>query len=102
MSIELDSGIFERFIKDAKLPVLVDFWAEWCRPCLAMAPILEEIATEKEGSLIVAKIDIDFNPGIGQLYKIMTLPTLILFSNGEIIKREVGAKGKTQILAMLD
>jgi thioredoxin 1 len=81
--------------------VLVDFWAAGCGPCKAIAPILNDIDAEHSGSVLVAKVDIDENGDIAQKYNVMSIPTLILFQNGEMVKREVGAKGKTQILAMI-
>lgn len=101
MIVHLNSKDFETVIKTSPIPVLVDFWAAWCGPCKAIAPILKDIDAEHSGSVLVAKIDIDENGDIAQKYNVMSIPTLILFQNGEMIKREVGAKGKTQILAMI-
>lgn len=101
MIVNLTSKDFETVIKTSPVQVLVDFWAEWCGPCKAIAPILKDIDTQHSDSVLVAKLDIDANGDIAQKYGIMTIPTLILFSDGEIVKKEVGAKGKTQILAML-
>ena len=78
--------------------VLVDFWAEWCAPCRAVAPILEEIATEKEGKLVVKKLNVDENPDVTQRLGVMSIPTLILFANGEEKARIVGARAKEQLL----
>jgi thioredoxin 1 len=79
-------------------PTLIDFWAEWCAPCRAVAPILEEIATEKEGKLVVKKLNVDENPEIAQRLGVMSIPTLILFANGEEKARIVGARAKEQLL----
>lgn len=101
MIVNLNSKDFETVIKTSPIPVLVDFWAAWCGPCKAIAPILKDIDAEHSDSVLVAKVDIDDNGDIAQKYNVMSIPTLILFQNGEIVKREVGAKGKTQILAMI-
>ena len=79
-------------------PVLVDFWAAWCGPCKMIAPVLEEIATEKAGVLTVAKIDVDANPSTARDFQVVSIPTLILFKDGKPVTRIVGAKGKVALL----
>lgn len=101
MIVHLNSKDFDTVIKTSPIPVLVDFWAAWCGPCKAISPILKDIDAEHSGSVLIAKVDIDENGDIAQKYNVMSIPTLILFQNGEMVKREVGAKGKTQILAMI-
>jgi thioredoxin 1 len=101
MIVHLNKNDFETVIKTSPIPVLVDFWAAWCGPCKAISPILKDIDAEHSDSVLVAKVDIDENGDIAQKYNVMSIPTLILFSDGKMVKREVGAKGKAQILAMI-
>ena len=82
-------------------PVLVDFWAEWCGPCKMVAPVLDEIAGEHAETLTVAKLDIDANPATARDYQVMSIPTMILFKNGEPVKQIVGAKPKAALLSDL-
>jgi thioredoxin 1 len=82
----------------SETPVLVDFWAAWCGPCKMIAPVLEEIATEKAGVLTVAKIDVDANPSTARDFQVVSIPTLILFKAGQPVTRIVGAKGKAALL----
>ncbi len=92
---------FDEVIQSATEPVLVDFWAEWCGPCKMIAPVLDEIAAEKAGSLKIAKLNVDDSPDIARRFEVMSIPTLILFKDGAPAKRIVGAKGKAQLLADL-
>lgn len=92
---------FDEAISTAENPVLVDFWAEWCGPCKAIAPILEEIADEYDGQLKIAKVDVDSNQGLALRHQVMSIPTLILFQDGEAKKRLVGAKSKRDLLSDL-
>ena len=98
--VTLNDGTFNDAIS-ADTPILVDFWAEWCGPCRVIAPVLEEIAGEKAGSLTVAKLDIDANPATARDFKVLSIPTMILFKDGEPVKRIVGAKGKAALLREL-
>ena len=91
MAHDVSDQNFEQEVLKASAPVLVDFFAEWCGPCKAMAPALEEVAKEMEGKVKVAKIDVDANPEITTRYQIQAMPTLILFKDGEIAGRHTGA-----------
>ena len=99
---ELSSATFDESIGAATEAVVVDFWAEWCGPCKLIAPILEEIATEHHGQLQVAKLNVDENPDLARRFDVMSIPTLIVFKDGQPKKRLVGAKGKGQLLQELD
>ncbi len=92
---------FEQEVLQSDVPVLTDFWAEWCGPCKMIAPILEEIAEEYDGRLKIAKLDVDQNPSTMMKYQIMSIPTLILFKNGQEVERLIGAMPKARILSKI-
>jgi thioredoxin 1 len=92
---------FQTEVLGADLPVLVDFWADWCGPCRMIAPSVSQIAEEYDGSIKVAKVDVDDNPAIPGRYGIVGIPTVMLFKNGEVVERIVGALPKDRILAQI-
>jgi len=98
LTITITDASFDEEVKSATEPVLVDFWAEWCGPCKMIAPILTEIADEYAGKLRVGKLNVDDNPDTARRFEVMSIPTLILFKDGEPAKRLVGAKGKAQLI----
>src|SRR5271157_1912394 len=99
--VTLDDATFDEHVKASDVPVLVDFWAEWCGPCKVIAPVLEEIAEEQAGKLQIGKLNIDDNLDVTRRYDVMSIPTLILFKDGEPVARLIGAKPKSQLGAEL-
>jgi thioredoxin 1 len=97
----LSDATFDESIGGADTPVLVDFWAEWCGPCKMITPVLEDIASEHTGRLQIVKLNVDDNPNVARRYDVMSIPTLLIFVDGEVKKRLVGAKGKAQLLEEL-
>ena len=97
-TLTVSDDSFAEDVLASNTPVLVDFWATWCGPCRMVAPVLEEIASEKAGTLTVAKLDVDANPSTARDFQVVSIPTLILFKGGQPVKRIVGAKGKAALL----
>ena len=95
--ITITSENFEAEVMQSDVPVLADFWAEWCMPCKMIAPALEEIATEYSGKLKIAKVDVDSEPDLAQKFNVVSIPTLLLFKNGEIANQHVGAGSKPML-----
>jgi len=96
-TITVTDATFDEEVKGSVEPVLVDFWADWCGPCKMIAPVLEELATERQGSLKVAKLNIDDNRQVTTRFDVQSIPTLILFKDGEPVVRMVGARGRAAL-----
>ena len=99
--VTLTSSTFDETVNGSSLPVLVDFWAEWCGPCKQIAPILADIAKEQAGKITIAKLNVDDHGDIAGRFNVMSIPTMLVFKNGEIVNKIVGAKAKSALLADL-
>lgn len=102
MAIAVNDSNFEEVVLKSELPVLVDFWAEWCGPCKMMLPIVEEISKEYEGKLTVVKVDVDGNPGTAAKFGIRNIPTILFFKNGQIADKQVGAVPKNTLIEKIN
>lgn len=101
-SVSVDDNNFGQVVLQADKPVLVDLWAAWCRPCLMVAPILDELAEEYDGRIDFVKVDVDHNPKTASKYGIMSIPALLVFKNGEPVTHIVGFRPKAELKRTLD
>ncbi len=100
--VSIDDSNFEQMVLQAEKPVLMDFWAAWCKPCLMVAPILDELAEEYNGRINFVKMDVDQNPKTAARYNIMSIPTLLIFKNGEPVSHIAGFRPKEELKRSLD
>ncbi|HEX4973177.1 MAG TPA: thioredoxin [Steroidobacteraceae bacterium] len=99
---QISDATFEEDVVKARRPVLIDFWAEWCGPCKAITPMLNELAQEYRDKVTIVKLNVDENPKISQRFNVRSIPTLILFKNGQVEGQKVGAPRKSDLVAFLD
>jgi thioredoxin 1 len=102
MAVQLTDGNFKTTVLDTNTVAIVDFWAEWCGPCKAIGPIIEEISKEYEGKAVVGKVDVDSNPETAMKYGIRNIPTILFIKNGQVVDKQVGAVPKANLVAMLN
>ena len=100
--VHVSDSSFEQDVLKSSVPVLLDFWAEWCGPCKMIAPILDQIAAEYAGKVLVAKMNVDESPRTPTKYSVRSIPTLMLFKNGTVVDQKIGAVRKADVAAFLD
>ena len=102
MAIEVTDANFEEVVLKSEIPVLVDFWAEWCGPCRMVAPVVEDLSSEYDGKLLVTKVDVDSNPNVAMQFGIRNIPTILFIKGGQIVDKHVGAAPKSTLAAKVD
>ncbi len=102
MATQLTDSNFKETVLDSDKVTLIDFWAEWCGPCKAIGPMIEEISKEYEGKAIIGKVDVDSNPETAMKYGIRNIPTILFIKNGQVVDKQVGAVPKANLVAMLN
>lgn len=101
MELKLNESNFAKEVLESDVPVMVDFWAEWCMPCRMLGPTIEEIANEANGKYKVGKVNVDENPGLSSTYGVMNIPTVLVFKNGNVAEKSIGVVPKAQLLNLL-
>ena len=102
MALQITDASFEEVVLKSDKPLLVDFWATWCGPCRMLGPVIEEIAKEYEGKVVVGKVDVDSNQDYAAKYGVRNIPTVLVFKNGEVVGRQVGVASKNTYTEALD
>ena len=101
-AIEITDSNFEEVVASSDLPVLVDFWAEWCGPCKMIGPVVDELSGEYEGKAVIGKVNIDENPETAQKFMVRSIPTLLILKGGEVVDKQVGAVPKSTLAQKID
>ncbi len=101
-AVEITDANFEELVKNSDRPVLVDFWAEWCGPCKMLTPVVEELAAEYEGKAIIGKLNVDDNPEISAKFNVRSIPTLLVFKDGQVVDKQIGVVPKSVLAQKLD
>ena len=99
--LEVTDANFDQEVKQSNVPVLVDFWAVWCGPCQVLGPIIEEVARDMSGKVTVGKVNVDENPAVSQKFGIMSIPTIMIFKNGTVVKQFIGVQSKETLVGEL-
>jgi thioredoxin 1 len=102
MAIEITEANYEELVKNSAVPVVLDFWAEWCGPCRMVGPVIDEMSTDYEGKALIGKVNVDENPGLSALFMVRNIPTILFLKGGEVADKSVGAAPKAQLAAKLD
>jgi thioredoxin 1 len=102
MAVEFTDANFQELVLDSDKPVLVDFWATWCGPCRAIAPVIEELHNELNGKAVIGKVDVDQNSEASQKYGVRNIPTLLVFKGGEVVDKVVGNQPKSKLIEILE
>jgi thioredoxin 1 len=101
MAVTITTSNFESEVLQSPIPVLLDFWAEWCRPCKMLSPIIDQVGDENQGKLKIGKVNIDEEPGLAEKHNVVSIPSLFIYKNGQVAARQVGALPKVQIEAFV-